>query len=174
MGFQEKLKGKLMKQQFKCYLSGPISHLTYEEADRWAAEAQYLLSQRSKERIIGYRPLRYKNFSLTGEQYDVSKILLPTDTNPFQNPLSNDRAIFSRDKYDVLSSDVILVNLLGAKKVSIGTMYEMAWANQQQIPIVCIMDENNVHDHPFVRESMNFRVSSLGEAVELVARILLP
>lgn len=163
-----------MKQQFKIYLSGPISHLSYEEADKWTKEAEYLLSQRSKDRIIGYRPLRYKNFSLSGERYDTNKILLPTDTNPFQNPLSNDRAIFSRDKYDVLSSDIILVNLLGAKKVSIGTMYEMAWAHQQQIPIVCIMEENNIHDHPFVRESMNFRVISLEEAVELIARILLP
>jgi hypothetical protein len=35
----------------------------------------------------------------------------------------------TRDRFDATRCDVLLVNLLGAERVSIGTMMEVAWAD---------------------------------------------
>jgi nucleoside 2-deoxyribosyltransferase len=65
------------------------------------------------------------------------------------------------------------VNLLGAKKVSIGTCVEIGWANAHDIPIVLIMEpDGNPHDHAFVTETASFRTDNLNDAVYIVKAIL--
>lgn len=164
---------------FKIYLSGPISGLTYNESDKWADEAKdklhYIGSGSNLFQVVGYRPLRYNEYTLDGKRLDKNIVYNANKTDTVNmNPTLTDRAIVSRDRYDVITSDVLLVNLLGAKEKSIGTMFEMAWAYEKRIPIVCIIEENNIHDHPFVRESIDYRVDNLNDAVEMIHRILMP
>jgi nucleoside 2-deoxyribosyltransferase len=80
----------------------------------------------------------------------------------------------TRDFNDVKQSDVLLVNLLGAKVPSLGTIMEMAWAFALQKPcVVAIEATGNPHDnHPMIHEAMSFRVESLEDAVDAVAIIL--
>ena len=67
------------------------------------------------------------------------------------------------------------MNLLGAERVSIGTVMEIAWAHDHKIPIVAAMEpEGNLHDHPMLRDSISVRVSSLDEAIEAVVAIVSP
>lgn len=88
--------------------------------------------------------------------------------------MSKPHGIFKRDKYDVMSCDAMLVNLLGAKRVSIGTMFEMAWAEDHGKPIVLIMeDEGNLHEHCFVTESICYRTNNLDHGIQLIKNILL-
>ena len=89
------------------------------------------------------------------------------------SPLSGPRGIMTRDRFDATRCDVLLVNLLGATKVSIGTMMELAWADLKRTPIVlCIEPTGNVHEHCMVNEATGFRCASLAEGLDVVRAIL--
>ncbi len=147
----------------KVYLAGPISGLTYNECNSWR---EYAIKELEKYGIIGVSPLRCKAYLNDGG------IISKSD----ENPLSCDRGIFTRDRWDVMQNcDVLLANLLDAKEVSTGTMFEYAWADSIRNPIITIMEsQGNVHEHTFVREATGFRVKTLEEAVKIAEAILLP
>src|SRR5271157_1829498 len=98
------------------YLAGPITGLTYQGCTDWRQKAMDYLAEYG---IQGLSPLRAKDYLLNetsiADTYD--------DTI-----LSSQRGIFARDKFDCERSDVIFVNLLGAQRVSIGTVMEIGWA----------------------------------------------
>jgi len=84
------------------------------------------------------------------------------------------RGIMARDFNDVKQADALLVNLLGAKKPSLGTIMELAWAFALQKPCVVVIEKNgNPHDnHPMIHEAISFRVDTLDEGVSSVAVLL--
>ncbi len=89
--------------------------------------------------------------------------------------MSTSRGVITRDRYDSQHCDVMLVNLLGAERVSIGTMIELGWADSVRTPVVCAIEPTgNVHEHMMVQELIGFRVSTLTEALTVVKAILLP
>jgi nucleoside 2-deoxyribosyltransferase len=152
----------MRKGHFKVYLAGPISGLTYDEGQDWRQEFTQLMP----EQIQCYSPLRAKDYlrehGILEQSYSM-------------HTLSSDRGINTRDHFDCSTSDLIIANLLGATRISIGTVMEIAWAFAYRKPLVVIMEpEGNVHDHPMTREAFGFRVSSLDEAAIIVPRILLP
>jgi nucleoside 2-deoxyribosyltransferase len=148
----------------KVYLAGPITGLTFNEAQDWRDAAV----QRFKDNgIIAYSPLRAKDYlkkyatlSGTGEEYAN------------ENVMSTQKAVVCRDKWDATRCDLLFVNLLGAKTVSIGTMFELAWAYDHQIPIVCAIEKGNIHDHMFVREVIAFPLPTLEAALTTAISIL--
>lgn len=147
------------------YLAGPITGLTFGECTDWRVEATASLAQ---EGIHGASPMRGKAFlapfgklSGTGEEY------------AHVNVLASQRAITTRDRFDATRCSVLLVNLLGATRVSIGTMFEIAWADLKRIPIVCAIEESgNCHEHMMLREMIGFRVTTLDEALAVTKSIL--
>lgn len=149
-------------RQFIAYLAGPITGLSFNDCVNWR---EYFINRLPPE-IIGLSPLRGKDY-LEHEQEiqsDYAHVVL-----------SSERGITTRDYNDVKRSDVVIVNLLGANKVSIGTVMEIAWARAFQIPVILVIEkENNVHDHPMIRDSVGFRVDNLDEALWLTKVILLP
>lgn len=133
----------------KIYLAGPISGMTYEGSEVWRDEFRRKLDPR----IDAYSPLR-------GKQY---------------LPLSSDKGITTRDRYDCMGADLVVFYLLGATRISIGTMIELGWADAARNPAILIMEkEGNVHEHPMLRETTHFRVDNLEDAVKLANIILLP
>jgi len=68
-------------------------------------------------------------------------------------PLSTDHAIVKRDHWMTSQCDVLFVNLLNCKRVSIGTCFEMSWAHHMGKHIVLVMDKQNIHQHAFVLEA---------------------
>ena len=145
------------------YLAGPIEGLTYADATTWRDKACTYLRACG---ITGLSPLRFKPY-------------LPRD-RPLGNAdgqdhaLSQPRAIMARDRFDCTRADVVLVNLLGAKKVSIGTVMELAWAHLDQIPTVVIMepDGSNPHEHAMVQQAIDFRVTALEEGLATVVAVI--
>ena len=132
-----------MKHNFKVYLSGPITGLLYKDAVAWT---DYAKEELAKDGINGYRPLRGKEFLKDYKELDAQGYL---DANPLGTP----KGIVGRDRYDVHTSDCILVNLLGAQRVSIGTVFEIAWAEWLYKPIVLVMEkEGNIHEHGMILE----------------------
>lgn len=143
------------------YLAGPIRGLSFDDSEGWRQRAGDALVACG---VVVLSPLRHKSY-LRGET-DLA------DTYDW-HILSQQRSIVTRDRFDVNRADVLLVNLLDARQVSIGTMMELAWADARRIPSVVVMEEeDNVHDHPFVREMTSFRVPTLREGVNVVVAIL--
>jgi hypothetical protein len=75
---------------------------------------------------------------------------------------------------DVMRCDAILVNFLGATKVSIGSVLEIAWADAWRKPIIIVMEKENIHSHAMIREMAGFITSSLDEAITIATAILSP
>jgi nucleoside 2-deoxyribosyltransferase len=153
----------------KVYLAGPISGLNFTGATDWRDHAQDVLARLG---IKALSPMRAKDhlksveadvgFSATCEEYG------------HLSPLSCPRGIMTRDRFDATRCDVLLVNLIGASKVSVGTVMEIAWADLKRTPIVvCIEpDGSNPHEHCMISEAIGFRAVSLDEGIDIVAAIL--
>lgn len=147
------------------YLAGPIAGSGYDTVTGWREEAvselwpiKVMSPMRAKQHFKG-QVLDVHDYELKG-QYEVA--------------ISSDKGIVTRDRNDVTTCDLVLMNLLGAKRVSIGTMVELGWADAARIPLVLVMEEENVHNHPFVRNIPGFWVDNLADAYKLVKAILLP
>ena len=153
----------------KVYLAGPITGLSYGDSTDWRNEMGKRLADFG---ITGISPLRAKDY-LAKEQtlqlsYDGAH-----DIHSLAPVLSGARGITTRDRWDCHRCDVVFLNLLGATKVSIGTMMELAWADASRIPTVVAMESSgNVHDHPMVNECTGFRVTSLEDAVVVIRALL--
>lgn len=144
------------------YLSGPMRGLSYEDADAWRQEARRGLWPD----IATLSPLRGKG-NLRGQPIPATA----------QSPLSTAEAIVARDFRDVTRSDAVLVNLLGAKEISIGTVAEIAWAHAARTPVVLVMEHApglNPHNHPMVTVPCGWWVDTLEDGIDVLRNILLP
>ena len=69
----------------------------------------------------------------------------------FNEPGSSDKAITNRDRWLVKNSNIVYANLLDAKRVSIGTCMELAWAYDCGKHIILSIEKTgNLHQHAFV------------------------
>lgn len=142
--------------QYLIYLAGPITGQTYEGCTDWREE----FIRTTPGWLEGVSPMRWKQYLLeetqVQDQYEESV-------------LSCQRGIFARDSWDCRRCDAILVNLLGADRVSIGTVMEIAWAHVHHKPIVLVMEkEGNIHEHSMLREACPFRVETLEEGIQVL------
>ncbi len=159
---------------FKVYLAGPINGLTYEASEEWRA----YIAKHAPDHVQTYTPMRGKEFlNKPGNVLDDQRFHYSNQSpdHHYDHPLLTPKAILSRDFYDVRSSDVIIANLTNTSRVSIGTVMEIAWAYQAQIPVILIIEpigEASVHHHPMVMESANFIVHTLWEAVDVLKAIV--
>ena len=147
------------------YLYGPIAGLTYAEAEDWRT---WMRRELREYDIDAVSPLRFKNAlehrgKLTGHGRDYGDL----------GVLTSGPAILARDKFDVLRADMLVGNFLGADRVSIGSMFEQAWAHQLHKPIaVAVDDDSHPHDHLFFNQTVDFRVSSLDALRDVVLAVL--
>lgn len=114
------------------YLAGPISGLTFAGCTDWREHALLKLLEHN---IRGWSPMRAKEAlasmeSISGHGGEYSHM------GPFATP----QGVMARDRFDCHRADVVLVNFVGAKTVSIGTVMEIAWANQKHTPVVVAAD----------------------------------
>ncbi len=142
------------------YLGGPITGCTYGGCTDWRL---HLKSIFAVDGITALDPMRSKTF-LAGKA---------SIGNNYRHPLASPRGIMTRDHWDCTRCDVVLVNLLGAKTVSIGTVMEIAWAWTHGSPVVVAMETfGNPHDHAMIQEAIGFRVEKLEDAVDIVVSLL--
>lgn len=145
------------------YLAGPITGTSYGECTDWRRIAKEVLASRG---IDGLSPMRHKDYlaneTKVGDCYN-------------NTVLSSQRGITARDRFDCQRADLVIVNMLGATRPSLGTVLEIAWADAERTPIVLVMEiEGNVHDHAMIRELCPFRVETINEAIQTAIKILLP
>ncbi|MFA5345363.1 MAG: nucleoside 2-deoxyribosyltransferase [Candidatus Omnitrophota bacterium] len=143
------------------YLAGPITGCTYGGCTNWRNYAKQKLAEVG---IVGLDPMRAKEY--LANETSVG--------NNYDHPISCPRGIMTRDHWDCIRCDVLLVNLKDADKVSIGTVMEIAWAWDNDIPIICVMNDGNPHDHAMIKEAIGFRAYCLDEAIAIAKAILCP
>lgn len=152
-----------MKEYF-IYLAGPISGLTYKECTEWREYFYKTIDESTIKHVTCLDPMRGKTV-LQQEQ--------SIQSTGYQDILCKNRSITTRDRFDVMRSDLIVVNFLGAKRVSIGSVMEIAWADMLRKPIILIMEgSGNLHDHGMITEAVGFRVSTVKEAIKVAKSIL--
>lgn len=143
------------------YLAGPITGISFDGCTDWR---EYVASKLPAH-IKGVSPMRGKNY--------LSKEKKVKDSYEDQ-PLSCSKGITCRDRFDTTRCDMVFVNFLGAKKASIGTVMEIAWADMLRKPVVIVMEPDNVHNHSMIRESAGFIVSTLDEGILIATAVLSP
>lgn len=142
------------------YLAGPITGLSYGGATEWRQYVADLLP----DYILPVSPMRGKQYLGKEEKIGLSYE---------QYPLSCQKGITCRDRHGIMSCDAVLINLLGAKTISIGTMIEIGWADMLRKPIILVMENDNPHVHPIVKECAGFIVDNLDEAIHITTAVLM-
>lgn len=158
-------------QKRSVYLAGPITGLSYGDARHgWRKEFSAILELIAPH-IECYSPMRAKEF-LSNEQ---SLQCRGEDLEKIGQALSRPLGILTRDRNDVANRDVTVACFLGAKIVSIGTVWEIGGAAQLRKPVVVVMEkEGNPHDHIFITHSAGYVVETIEEAAHIVKSILTP
>ena len=147
-------------QPVQVYLSGPITGLTYEEAMSQRQEVTARLTDAGM-RVLS--PMRGKSY--LSHQFGSK----PLPSGGYRRPALGDRAIMRRDWMDVVKrADVIFVNLLTAEKVSIGTVFEIAWTVNAGKFVVVLLPKEGVHDHAFIRASADVILHDLEDGIQCV------
>lgn len=152
--------GRIMNNCPKVYLAGPIEGKTVGEAIGWRVRCTIYFEEYG---VMGVSPLRGMDF-LSGEEYVRAPYA--------QHPMATSKAITTRDRNDVRTADVLLVNLLGmGSRISIGTMIELGWADVYQVPVVLVRRMDCISKHPIVDEIVGFETDNLEHAQNIVLTI---
>jgi hypothetical protein len=149
------------------YLAGPISGETYAEATDWRIEFTQRFQRHigDTDGVVCLDPMRGKAY------LDVPDTIKDEYAS---TQMSSARGITVRDRFDTMRSDIVVMNLLGAKKVSIGSMIEAGWLDSKRIPLILVMEhEGNIHHHSMLREIASWVVPNL-DGAEQIIRSLMP
>lgn len=145
----------------KVYLAGPISGQNFVGATDWREECTRALREWGIEVLS---PMRGKA--------DLQSTAVIEGAYP-DHPFAGQRAIITRDRFDVMAADVILMNMLPmGDRVSIGTFIELGWADANRTPVVMVRSPSCKSHHPMVDEAIGFDVQSLTEAVYTICTLL--
>lgn len=155
------------------YLAGPITGSGFGTVTEWRETAREALGRHG---IGCFSPMRGKGYMSGFSDIPGSVDLCSNDTDKaiYAHPLSTSKGIVTRDRYDCTRSDLVLMNLLGATRVSVGTMVELGWADLSRRPVVLIMEPGNVHEHAFLDALCGYRVSSIADGISVALSVLLP
>lgn len=147
------------------YLAGPITGLSYSDSVSWHHEAMAALKDVG---IQSFSPLRAKKAALPSLDYISDKF-----ENSF-DPLISASGIMGRDFFDVNRCDLIIANFLHAKRISIGTVMECAWAYQMHKIVIAIANPDDLHvTHAMMERAITYRVDNLDHALEIAKAVLL-
>ena len=134
------------------YGAGPITDLTDKQYLEWRL---YAKKEFEKDGVGFIIPTRLQG--LMGEKMGVIK-----------------------DFGYIDSSQVLLVNLLRSKKVSIGTVIEygwataLGWAKKEEKTIITIVEQHgNPHEHSFIRDLTDYIFEDLDSGIIQAKKILL-
>lgn len=169
------------------YTCGPITGLSYGGATEWRETIRDMVDKDVKM----VSPMRGKDYFKHVEKFEaqvnatkiappekdaiqkVADLMEPHGTSKFRKALSSAKGILARDSFDVRNCDILLMNVLGAKEKSLGSICEMAWAWQFRKPIILVIEEDlkNPHTHDFTMEMVNYVVHDLPTAANLINAI---
>ena len=140
-------------ENFKIYLSGSMSSVSWEEQTRWRQQVQDAILYEDHDlnkKVYFFDPTQYYNFK--------------------EERHKSEREIMEYDLYNVRTSDIVIVNFNDPN--SLGTAMELVLAKELRIPVVGINKENKKL-HPWLTECCTRMCDSLREAVDYVVEFYL-
>lgn len=150
------------------YLCGPIAGLPFDDArNGWRQLVERRLSVNG---IRCHNPLRH----LKSEQLKRGDKRSMGSMGARVGCLSTPKGLTARDRFDTLRSELVLCNLLGTTKISVGSMIELGWADLARVPVVLCMEKGNIHEHAMVQELSSWIVPTLDEGIEVIKDLLVP
>ena len=133
---------KMMKQ-YLVYLAGSISGRSYFEATQWRNRVRRILEEDQAINVKCLDPMRGKAY--LSQEAAIKESYPNTMT-------SGAKAVFLRDRFDVMRSDIILINITCEEDLkSIGTVSEQAWGKMGQKMVIIISNGISIK-HPFWTE----------------------
>ena len=124
------------------YCVGPITGLSADEVFNYYDNISKVLSGAGFKVL---NPLTGKDHLRTEEDFKASGYKC--------SPLTADNSIVNRDRWMVQQSEIVFADFTrGKDRASIGTCFEMAWANLQGKLIVSVIPDGNIHDHAFIKQ----------------------
>lgn len=144
-----------------CYLSGPISGESYARATDWRDKFKQNILANTGGKVKCLSPMRGKHYLENVQELDAVAA---------EGVLSGGPSILAGDYADVMNADIIVVNLLGAKRVSIGSVLEIAFAYTKHTPVVLVIEDGveNIHTHLMLFAMCGFKVNNLEDAETIV------
>jgi nucleoside 2-deoxyribosyltransferase len=145
------------------YLAGPISGLKLKDSIKWRNEVREQLS----DKWHVFSPSE-SDLNAGASEEDV----IPENRPGWRHINCTSSGLVTGDEFLIRKSDWLLVNLRGAEKVSLGSMWEMGFAWGLNKQIITVIREGERHDHPFVRRRSHVFVPDLPEAVEYLRNLV--
>lgn len=148
------------------YAGGGITGISYEGATNWR---EWLVDQLAPYGIVVLSPMRWmKHLEGTSE---LKSTYSPEEC--LELPTLTDKAIVGSDARDVARADLVFMNLLNAQEKSLGSIDEIGMAYMAKMlgqpkAILTLMEDGNVHDHPFIRAQSDYVVRTLEQGVDIV------
>lgn len=139
----------------RIYLAGPMTGLTWDQANEWRLKVAAELKPHG---IECYSPMRWDhrlNSNCIDYAHDIPEIL-------------------RRDFYDVMQSDLIYADftVCSSDIVSFGTVSEVAWGYALRKPTVMVAPKSSIYHHPWMLEMADYVRHTMEDGINTV-RILL-
>ena len=139
------------------YLAGPVERTLLSTARTWRKLATTRFWTRG---ITTIDPLRTDDVITRDGIIEASE--LPN------------RYLMQRCYQDVCQSQAILVNFVEGNYPSFGSIIELGWAWQRQIPVVAVisLEQQIYKKHPMIAETISVSVPKLDDAIKIVCNLL--
>lgn len=147
------------RDELRVCLVGPITGYPFEVVAKWRKE----FCANPPQGMVGIDPLRKRS--------ELATSAVVAGEYP-KHRLASKKGILAQNKFDVMRSSAILANFLGADRLSLGSVIELALAFQAWKRIVVVMEKENPHDHPYVRSCADVVVETMDEACAELCRPL--
>lgn len=139
---------------FKIYLSGAMSGISWEEQTKWRRQFQNAIKfgdYNYEKKVIFFDPTQFYNFE---EKHQKSE-----------------REVMEFDLYNLRNSNLVIVNLGNNGDKSIGTSMELMLAKELRIPVIAF--NGNKKTHPWILETCSRTCDNIKEAVEYTVEFYL-
>jgi len=144
----------------RIYLVGSITGQDYDTVVRLIEGKKTLLEK------FGYEVFH----PMLGKEFLRNEIEFKSEG--YKNPASTNHAIFNRDLWMVAQSDIILADFTSSgERVSIGSMFELAWASAYNKHVIVVMDKDNIHRHAFVLEAATIVFTTIYQAMDYLSKL---
>lgn len=150
-----------MSLKLSIYVAHPMTGLPGEEVVKYYSEINTYLTD------LGYMVF----YPMIAKGYlQNTKELKPTG---YHSPVSSDHAIKERDKWMVKNTQVLLLDLTGAKEKSIGCMQELAWGDHFGSHTIVVMEKDNItHQHAFVKQTADIVFEDMADAKVYLGKLI--
>jgi nucleoside 2-deoxyribosyltransferase len=143
------------------YLAGSITAATESQTRDWRAHCQ-----------DGLAP-EIEVLSPTRQQFEVIDETTDLGCEQRLRMMQHGRSTAMRDRFDVLRCDLIIVNVKHARRVSIGSVGEIFWADAYRKPVIMVREQNNIHTHAMLDALVGWIFEDLDEAIATARTLLI-